>query len=208
MPPRYLVLEEQRLTGLLTEWLEFEASRIEFEVTETEADRPIQLAGLDFNLRLDRIDRLNDGSLLVIDYKSGDVTPKSWDLPRPDDVQLPLYAGFALDGDLGGLVFAKVRAGDQSFAGRVGDAKATLLANLSGSNTLIKNSLTAELLIDWRAHIEQLAKDFLAGRAEVDPHEYPKTCERCGLQTLCRIQENQALIEPEEDAESAETANE
>jgi probable DNA repair protein len=208
MPPRYLELEEQRLTGLLTEWLEFEASRIEFEVTETEADRPIQLAGLDFNLRLDRIDRLNDGSLLVIDYKSGDVTPKSWDLPRPDDVQLPLYAGFALDGDLGGLVFAKVRAGDQSFAGRVGDAKATLLANLSGSNTLIKNSLTAELLIDWRAHIEQLAKDFLAGRAEVDPYEYPKTCERCGLQTLCRIQENQALIEPEEDAESAETANE
>jgi hypothetical protein len=49
------------------------------------------------SLRLDRIDRLNDGSLLVIDYKTGDVSPKSWDLPRPDDVQLPLYAGFALD---------------------------------------------------------------------------------------------------------------
>ena len=33
----------------------------------------------------------------MIDYKSGDVSPKSWELPRPDDVQLPLYAGFALD---------------------------------------------------------------------------------------------------------------
>jgi len=48
-------------------------------------------------VRLDRIDRLNDDSLLVIDYKSGTVSPSSWDLPRPDDVQLPLYAGFALD---------------------------------------------------------------------------------------------------------------
>jgi ATP-dependent helicase/nuclease subunit B len=209
MPRRYLELEEERLTGLLTEWLEFEASRVEFEVTDTETGRPIHIAGLDFDLRLDRIDRLNDRSLLVIDYKSGDVSPKSWDLPRPDDLQLPLYAGFALDGGeevLGGLVFAKVRAGDQTFAGRVGDAKSTLLANLSSSNALIKNSLTAELLIDWRDYIEQLAKDFLAGRAEVDPREYPKTCERCGLQTLCRIQENQSLTE--EEAENAEAADE
>jgi ATP-dependent helicase/nuclease subunit B len=211
MPRRYLELEEQRLTGLLTEWLEFETSRVEFEVTDTEAGRPIHIAGLDFDLRLDRIDRLNDGSLLVIDYKSGDVSPKSWDLPRPDDVQLPLYAGFALDGDeevLGGLVFAKVRAGNHAFAGRVGDAKSTLHANLSGSSGLIKDSLTAELLIDWRAYVEQLAKDFLAGRAEVDPREYPKTCEHCGLQTLCRIQESQSLIEAEENTESEEDADE
>jgi probable DNA repair protein len=208
MPRRYLELEEQRLTGLLTEWLDYESSRIEFEVTGAEVDRSICLAGLDFDLRLDRIDRLNDGSLLVIDYKSGDVSPKSWDLPRPEDVQLPLYAGFGLDGELGGLVFAKVRAGDQSFAGRVGDARTTLLPNLSGSSALIKNSLTAELLIDWRSHIEQLARDFLAGRAEVDPRDYPKTCERCGLQTLCRIQENQSLTEAGEDAENAESADE
>jgi probable DNA repair protein len=208
MPARYLDLEEQRLTDLLTEWLDYEASRIEFEVTGTEVDRSIQLAGLELDIRLDRIDRLNDGSLLVIDYKSGDVSPKSWDLPRPDDVQLPLYAGFAVDGELGGLVFAKVRAGDHSFTGRVGDAKSALFTNLSGGNALIKNSLTAELLIDWRAYVEQLARDFLTGRAEVDPREYPKTCERCGLQTLCRIQENQSLTEAGEDAESAEAADE
>jgi probable DNA repair protein len=212
MPPRYLELEEQRLTNLVTEWLDYESARIDFEVTATEIARTIHLAGLTFDLRLDRIDRLNDGSLLVIDYKSGSVSPKSWDLPRPDDVQLPLYAGFALDREeemLGGLVFAKLRAGDQSFAGRVGDAKATLLANLAGSSALVKNSLSAELLIDWRAHIEQLAGDFLAGRAEVNPREYPKTCERCGLQTLCRIQEseNQPQLESEEDSDSAEAAD-
>ncbi len=43
-----------------------------------------------------------------------------------------------------------------------------------------------------------MALDFLAGRADVDPRDYPKTCERCGLQALCRIQENQ----PQSDAEA------
>ena len=206
MPRRYLELEEQRLIRLVAEWLDYEATRIEFAVTETEAERTIHIAGLTFDLRLDRIDRLNDNSLLVIDYKSGDVSPKSWELPRPDDVQLPLYAGFALgpNEELGGLVFAKVRAGDLEFDGRVGDAKATLLAGLSSGSKLVKKKFSAELLIDWRDHIEQLAKDFLAGRAEVDPREYPKTCERCGLQTLCRIQEHQDQMEAEDDPEDEE----
>ena len=52
-----------------------------------------------------------------------------------------------------------------------------------GTNPLVKNPFTAEQLLDWRDCIEQLARDFLAGRAEVDPRETPKTCERCGLQT-------------------------
>ncbi|MGA3264906.1 MAG: PD-(D/E)XK nuclease family protein [Terracidiphilus sp.] len=210
MPRRYLQLEELRLTRLVTEWLEYEAARIAFEVIETEAKRTIQIAGLTFDLRLDRIDRLNDSSLLVIDYKSGVASPKSWELPRPDDVQLPLYAGFALDTEeeIGGLVFAKVRAGNLEFAGMVGDAKATLLANLSQNSSLVKKKFSAELFIDWRDRIEQLAKDFLAGRAEVDPRDYPKTCERCGLQTLCRIQEHQDLMEAEDDSEDEEAADE
>jgi probable DNA repair protein len=210
MPARYLELEGQRLTGLVTEWLDYESTRVDFEVIGTEVKRTIHLEGLTLDLRLDRIDRLNDDSLLVVDYKSGDVSPKSWDLPRPDDVQLPLYAGFALDGDLGGLAFAKVRAGEQAFEGRVGDAKATLFADLKAGSALVKNRLTAELLIDWRTRIEQLARDFVAGRAEVDPRDYPKTCELCGLQTLCRILENEdpAQLEAEADLESAEDADE
>jgi probable DNA repair protein len=207
LPHRYLELEEQRLIRLVTEWLDYEADRLPFTVAETEAKRTVQLAGLTFDLRLDRIDRLNDGSLLVIDYKSGDVSPKSWELPRPDDVQLPLYAGFALDSqkeELGGLVFAKVRPGKLEFAGRLRNARTTLIANLSGNTTLVKKPLSDDLLLDWKKHIEQLAKDFLAGRAEVIPRDYPKTCEHCGLQALCRIQEHQAQL----DSDGEEAASE
>jgi len=209
LPARYLELEKRRLTRLVTAWLDFESTRIPFEVLKTEAERTITLAGLNLKLRLDRLDRLSDESVLVIDYKSGNVTPKSLDLPRPDDVQLPLYAGFALDEgqDLGGLVFAKLRPNDLAFAGFIGNAKANLLPDLTNRNSLVNAPLTAEKLIDWREAIEQLAKDFLAGRAEVDPRDYPKTCERCGLQTLCRIQENRIAVEGEsDDAGSANLA--
>jgi ATP-dependent helicase/DNAse subunit B len=204
-------LEGRRLTRLVTEWLEYEAKRIAFEVAETEASRTIHLAGLTLNLRLDRIDRLNDASLLVIDYKSGDVSPKSWELPRPDDVQLPLYAGFALNREteeLGGLVFAKVRAGDQAFAGRVFDAKATLLPNIPANSGLARDSFSIEKLIDWREYIEKLAHSFVDGHAEVDPKDYPKTCERCGLQTLCRVHENQDALEGDEDTNGEEAVDE
>ncbi|HEV2112821.1 MAG TPA: PD-(D/E)XK nuclease family protein, partial [Terriglobales bacterium] len=202
MPRRYLELEEQRLTRLVAEWLDYEATRIEFSVIETEVKHTVELAGLTFELRLDRIDRLNDDSLLVIDYKTGQVTPKSWELPRPDDVQLPLYAGFALnpEEELGGLVFAKVLSGKSGFAGHVGDAKATLLPTLKSTSSLVKSSLSAEQLIDWKAYIDQLARDFLTGHAEVDPRDYPKTCEHCGLESLCRIAENRALLDSEEDS--------
>jgi probable DNA repair protein len=208
MPRRYLELEEQRLTRLVTEWLEYEATRIDFVVAETEVNRSVLIAGLTFDLRLDRIDRLNDNSKLVIDYKTGDLSPKSWDLPRPDDVQLPLYAGFALDGVPGGLVFAKVRTSKPEFAGRVRNARDTLIANLSGNTNLVKKPLADELLDDWKKNIEQLARDFLAGRAEVDPRDYPKTCEHCGLQTLCRIQEHQAQLDSTDDSNGKEAASE
>jgi hypothetical protein len=109
MPRQYLELEEKRLARVVTEWLAFEAQRVHFTVSQTEVKRPAEIAGLTVSLRLDRVDRLDDGSMLVVDYKTGDVSPKTWELPRPEDVQLPLYAIFGLDDKLGGLVFAKVR---------------------------------------------------------------------------------------------------
>jgi probable DNA repair protein len=210
MPRRYLELEEQRLTRLVTEWLAYEETRVPFDVAETEVKRTVHFEGLTLDLRLDRIDRLNDGSQLVIDYKSGNVSARSWDLPRPDDVQLPLYAGFALDPDevLGGLVFAKVRPGGLEFSGQVFDPTATLFPGLRGTSSLLKNKLDLEQLLDWQDCIERLARDFVSGRAEVDPREYPKTCERCGLQTLCRIQEHQAQLEAEDDSDGEEASDE
>jgi hypothetical protein len=208
MPARYLDLEQVRLTALLTQWLQYESARAPFSVEGTEVPAAVGIAGLEFNLRLDRIDRLIDNTLLVIDYKTGDVNPKSWNPPRPDDVQLPLYATFApgVKDNLDGLVFAKIRPDKREFSGCVIEAKSTLLPNLSGRTNLVKRPLTQDQLFDWREKIVQLATDFLAGRADVDPRAYPDTCNNCGLQTLCRILENRQPVD--DDAETEEAADE
>ena len=210
MPSRYLELEEHRLTRLVTEWLEYERTRQPFAVDATEVDATPVIAGLTLNLRLDRVDRLNDGSLLVIDYKSGNVSPKSWDLPRPDDVQLPLYAEFALDKEeqLNGLVFARIRPGDMCFTGKVASATATLDSTLTGNSGLVKSPLTPSQRSEWKEALEQLARDFIAGRADVDPRDYPTTCERCGLYTLCRVRERDDELEPEDEDNGAEAGDE
>jgi probable DNA repair protein len=211
MPQRYLEIEGERLALLITEWLRYERSRCSFAVLETEKKTNVSIAGLPLHLRLDRVDRLNDGSLLVIDYKTGDAKAKSWDLPRPDDVQLPLYASFALqheEGEVGGLVFAKLRAGESGFEGRVKAAKQTLKAALSGNSNLVRKPLTQQDMTAWRDEINMLAKAFLAGRADVNPREYPETCKNCGLQALCRIQEIQEGAGAGDDSEGEEAAGE
>jgi probable DNA repair protein len=192
LPARYLELEQERLTGLVAEWLAYESTRVAFEVAATEQKRTVSIAGLVLDLRLDRLDRLNDGTFLVVDYKTGPVSASDWDPPRPRDVQLPLYAGFALEREsepVGGLVFAQIVAGGKAFQGRVGQARSTLLPDLHPRSALVGDPLTLERMDDWRRQIEALARAFLAGEAVVDPARFPKTCEHCGLEVLCRVRE-------------------
>jgi len=192
-PERLLELEAERLTRLVTEWLAYERLRQPFTVTGTEGRQEVTVAGLTLRLRMDRVDILADGSKLVIDYKSSDVGPSAWRGARPDDVQLPLYGAFAVREGLEGLVFGRVRPGEMKFCGRVRDADGLLMAGLHSSNGLVKDPLTEEQLDAWRELIEGLGADFLAGRADVNPKDPVKTCERCHLHAVCRINENQSL---------------
>ncbi len=197
LPHRYLEMEERRLIALIGAWLDYELTRVGFTILQTENQSSVAINGLTLDLRLDRIDQLADGTLLVIDYKTGLVTTKAWELPRPDDVQLPLYASFAIKPDetLGGLAFARVRRGDDlGFAGHINNARANLIPSLRETSSLVKKGLDKQTLQDWKVYIASLARDFLSGCADVSPRDYPKTCERCGLQSLCRIQEHRVLI--------------
>ncbi len=89
------------------------------------------------------------------------------------------------------------------FCGRMRDARATLQHDLTGNNGLVKHRLTEPQLLEWRETIERLGRDFLDGRAEVDPKDGAKTCEQCHLQAVCRIYENDRLaveLEGDDDA--------
>ena len=113
---RFAELEKQRLIRLARDSLEVERGRAPFEVAQIEQKRTLEVGGLSFSGRIDRMDRLLEGEMrgthAIIDYKTGSrVTANDWLGPRPDDPQLPMYAVTAEE-DLSALAFAKLRAGD------------------------------------------------------------------------------------------------
>ncbi len=104
---RILALERERLSDLFVKFVEEELARPAFQVDHVEYEIDYQQFGVRLRLRVDRIDRLSDGGLLVADYKTGQ--PRNF-LNRngePHDLQLVVYA-CALDDSVGGLVLINI----------------------------------------------------------------------------------------------------
>jgi probable DNA repair protein len=168
--PALRALEIERARKVLDDWLALERQRRPFRVLGREDEQHWSHEALDLSLRLDRVDELEDGSRMIIDYKSGAgrLDPKSsWTRGRPVDLQLPLYA--AVVGEEGARVTAlalvrlharQVEAkglsdGDVGLAGLSGLQDWPECAGLSWT----------DLLQRWRAAVEQLAGEYAAGIA-------------------------------------------
>ncbi len=181
-------VESERLIRLVREWLDQERQRPPFRVEQTEQRVEAELEGLQIRLRIDRIDRLEDGRRVVIDYKTGTVSPGAWFGERPEDPQLPLYATLLPD-DLAGVAFAQLRPGDLGFRGVA--AEADLVPGTKWPEKLQRyhEGDWPELLEHWRETVHRLVRDFRDGQSDVDPKRYPDTCTWCELAGLCRIVE-------------------
>ncbi|HTP63513.1 MAG TPA: PD-(D/E)XK nuclease family protein, partial [Burkholderiales bacterium] len=186
---RFAELEQKRLERLAAEWLEVEKGRAAFEVVQVEEKRSLAIAGLELTGRIDRMDRLADGTHALIDYKTGSrVTPNDWLGPRPDEPQLPLYAVTAKE-HISAVVFGKLRRGDMKMAGFSIREK-----EFPG----VKQALSWDgLMQGWKAEMEKLATGFAGGSAQVDPKKGLATCRNCDLQPLCRVHERLSALEEE-----------
>ena len=183
---RFRELETKRLTRLLRAWLEEEKARAPFKVVAAEQKTTIELGGLVVEGRMDRVDELEDGTRVILDYKSGKTNIRSWDGERPDEPQLPLYAvDMRKRQPVAAALFAQLRAGDLGFKG---------LASRIGIAPKVKpvgetDAAWQAQLDTWQTTLTTLAEAYRAGDARVDPKEFPRTCEHCGLQALCRVHE-------------------
>jgi ATP-dependent helicase/nuclease subunit B len=186
---RFAELERERLARIGEEWLEVERARAPFEVAALEEKRVIQLARLQFEGRIDRMDRLEKGHALI-DYKTSRApTPKHWEPPRPEDPQLPLYAVSAKE-DIAAVAFAKVRRGDMKLMG---------FSRLDNALPGVKKAKAWEpLLKSWKDEAEDLAASFKSGEARVDPKRHLQTCRYCDLHALCRVYEKVNVLEETE----------
>jgi ATP-dependent helicase/nuclease subunit B len=178
---RFAELERERMAKIAREWLELERRREPFAVSSIEEKRQLTVGTLEFDSRIDRMDKLEGGGHVLIDYKSARfLSTRDWEGPRPDDAQLPLYAAAASE-DLAAVAYAKVRPGDMRF---VGFSK--------GPNTLPSVKAADSwngILVQWKKDAEALSKSFAAGEAQVDPKDGLATCRLCEMQTLCRVYE-------------------
>jgi RecB family exonuclease len=184
---RFRDMEALRLTGLLVEWAEIEKGRSPFEVAASERERSIEVGGLQLTARIDRVDRLPDGRVVVLDYKTTAPSPAAWAGERPDEPQLPLYA-ISSDMRVAAVAFAHAGAGDQRFRGCA--ASDGILPGVKGADDL------DDQIAQWRITLDSLARAFREGTAPADPKKGAATCNECGLTALCRIHE----VEPGDEA--------
>jgi probable DNA repair protein len=187
--PRYGDIESRRLVGQLIDWLELERQRSPFRVVAFEQEALVEAGGLQLRVVMDRIDELEDGRQLIIDYKTGRVSPAGWFGERPDDPQLPLYALAHSGAELAGLAFAQLRGDGLKFTGVVSDGDVLPGLPLSRGPLAEAANRWPSVLADWSQAIAGLAAEFRAGRAEVAPKNGLHTCERtyCRLAPLCRV---------------------
>ncbi len=186
-------LETARMTDRLVSLLAQDRERVAFAVVRIEKSTEREFAGVRFRLQADRIDRLADGSLLLIDYKSGPVSPRDWHGPRPKDPQLPFYALMFADPAvrIGGLAFGCLRTGEEGYIGLASaEISGTGIRDISQvPNPPNEAADWDRALSDWQRNLETLVSHFAAGDARVDPRRMSEDCRYCDLSPLCRRHE-------------------
>lgn len=190
---RFTKIEHQRLVRLTLEWLHEEKKRSDFKVIAIEDKRSIELGGIVLTIRLDRVDKLNDEQLIIIDYKIGDSSVNTMRGKRPDEPQLPLYL-VASQPDATAVVLAQVKTGKMKFKALARDSN--LLPGVKADPEW------KQLVASWSTDLTRIAVSFSEGDAKVNPKKHPDTCRICDLQPFCRIYERieSTYVEPEDGA--------
>ncbi len=190
-------IERERVTALILELLECEKQRAPFFVVESEQLQTVDLGGLRMHVKVDRMDRLEDGGLALIDYKTGAVNVKSWEGERPEKPQLPAYAA-TTEGEVAAVAFAQIKAGEVGFCGYSPNEEVLDAGTFAKTQPGKAGESLVQVIARWRATLDRLARDHRTGRAEVDPVNANKSCEYCPLPGICRISQDDLVPSEEE----------
>jgi RecB family exonuclease len=147
----------------LSRLLELESGRSAFSVEAVEREVHFVGNGVSLKARVDRMDRLASGDFAIIDYKTGATgTTPHWFDEDHADYQMPLYA-VASEQAISALVLCSLTPEKCEYRGFWIDDAAFPQRSVQ--------SLDARQwgiqLDDWRAEIEALVYDFVAGDATV-----------------------------------------
>ena len=181
-----LEVERERLQALLERWLDEELKRTPFTVVAIEDARQVQFDALELRVRLDRVDRLDDGSEMIVDYKTGRCSKNDWLPPRMNEPQLPFYAVASESPDTRAIAY-----------GRVDSAKPEWITSLYEDE-----QQWAALRATWAADLSVLAAEIKAGLAVPNPKRGSQTCRVCEFDLMCRVREFVRLGADDDDRDS------
>lgn len=177
---RLTELELARQLELLERWVDLDLERQEFTAVQVElATEAAEIGPLTLRLKLDRLDTLADGGLLVVDYKTGRVNRQVWNPTRPGDLQLPLYVS-ALAPRAAGVAFAQVSPHGVGYDGvgqpgldipgmRSPGTRKSFEVRYTRPDTGAVIDSWDELREVWHERLERLAFEFAAGDFRLDP---------------------------------------
>ncbi len=111
-----LALERERLVELVTTFVELDRGRDDFEVADLEGELTFEHRSLQLRLRYDRIDRFEDGSIGIIDYKTGRARRLIGHDGAVRQAQLFVYA-MAADAPVAMLALGNIDAREAGFSG-------------------------------------------------------------------------------------------
>lgn len=199
----FLTLEAERLSKLALTWLlEVDAQRpVPFKVLACEQEYKTLIEGIQVKLIIDRIDQLEDGRLVVIDYKTSSVLDyKNWAEARITEPQLPIYAAFILkDQDVAAVCFGRVRTSNSGFVGIA--AAPDLVQGLEEFDNEKRRTFEAErfdswqsILTHWHTSITAVAQSIKAGQAAVQVED-ERDLAYCDVLPLLRLPERQLQFE-------------
>ncbi|BCM24838.1 ATP-dependent helicase [Methyloradius palustris] len=199
----FIALEQQRLVKLVDAWLMLELTRLApFSVAACEKKVELDIEGIAIRLFIDRIDALEDGRLVIIDYKTGAKPDyKNWAESRITEPQLPIYAALALLGDeVAAVCFSRVKSEEHAFSGIA--AEAEILPKVNDiTHKVIRNIFDEASFPDWpavlehwRTSIRAIASEIKVGEAAVrfNDEEDLKYCE---VLPLLRLPERELQFE-------------
>ncbi|MEZ5528964.1 MAG: PD-(D/E)XK nuclease family protein [Porticoccaceae bacterium] len=163
--PAFTTIEQQRLETLLLDWLELEKTRPPFQVIELENTLHSEYAGIPLRMTIDRIDQLENGEQLVLDYKTGSASISRWLGERPEDPQMPLYL-LTREQPTAAIAFAQISAGEQKFQGFAESAH--LLPGVKTPQGKKGEPESWEALCEhWQQALRALGEEFKQGYAPV-----------------------------------------
>ena len=178
-------IEEMRLISYLEKWIRHELKRGDFEVKETEKNIPIHLGCLNFNIKIDRIDEVNQNNI-VIDYKSGTTkTLNEWFLNAYGELQMPFYALFASNKPIDAIAIGVINAAKPQWIG-IGRDK-DLLQGIKDS-TATQYQSWDDLIGFWKCRIDDAIKSYESGNAAVK-FTREKDIAYCQVKPILRLPE-------------------